>query len=424
MPVSDDLWNYIDSQISNKKERPKYWIFFLISLIIVPGSYLTHKVFNNQFDLNQIVVENKVKDLTALVSENSQQIFSKDTNTQGKGQIQTIERINAINLKFIKTQNLQKQSLSFQIITKKINATNYGQPDLSIDREMTSQTKLQPLDRLLNTKLSSSSSQSEVVFEKGRFAGVPQCPSFNRKNDKLYLFTNGSINYPIQFLSSPGNENNTYINSRKSTESSFASYSFDAGLGYQFTDNWFIQAGIMYNQINMKFHLIEEGQTRNTTYTRVDTLRDNNGLIVGIETDTFISQEVGIEETLTLNKFKQLDIPVSVGYRFPVSRRFNLALAGGVIFNLRNQSSGTILNPKGEPLDYGKDVRTDGPLYSSKVGLSFTGAVKLETEIYPDLFMNAGLDLRYYGGNFGTTDNPIQQNYLSVGLGTGLRYKF
>ncbi len=420
MPVSDDLWNYIDSQISNKKERPRYWLFFFVSLVLLPSFYLGYKVISDNTETSLIaLIKNSEPDNYS--NENSDNLNLSNLGNF-KLQLSNLNKIGSIRSKSIERINNKKQGLSFQIITEKNNSI-----DEIVDNIPSKEYKnLKPLALLKSNNkgnLITTQENENLLFKYESLAGTPQCPSFSGKSNKLYAYLSGTANYPFQFLNDKGGENNLYIDSRKSTESGFLSFSFDAGLGYQLNDRLFIQAGIMYNQINMKFHLIEEGQTRNSVLISRDTILNSNGDIIKVDIDTFINQEVGIEETLTLNKFKQLDIPLSIGYRLPLSRRLNVSMSGGVVFNLKTMSTGTILDAKGETLDFGNNI-TDGPLYSTKVGLSYTGAIKLETEVYPDLFVNAGIDLRYYGGYFNSIDNPIDQKYLSIGLGTGLRYKF
>jgi len=400
MPVSDHLWNYIDSQISNKKERPKYWLFFLVSLILLPGFYLGYKSLSNkvnhQKELAKLDSSQEIMgDINNIINNSNQIIVENLKHTP-------VSKISKLDMPFVSQKKIKKQNLSFQIITNKNSLTRTSnRHQSSLNYSILNNIEKLPI---IKNELLSNSIESDYVDFKGEISGIPQCPSFSGKQNNFYIYSNLGVNYPFQFLSS-----NTF--------------SFDAGLGYQLNDNLFLQAGLSYNQINVKFQLIEEGKSRNQTITIIDTIFGTNGEIIDIEMNTFINQESGTKETVVLNKHKQFDLPISLGYRLPISRRFNFMISGGLALNLRTNSSGLILDSNNKPIDIAEN-NLDRNLFSTKVGISYTGAFKFETEILNDLYINAGIDLRYYSGAFNSNENPIDQKYLSVGLGTGMRYKF
>ncbi|MBT8232675.1 MAG: hypothetical protein HKO66_08980, partial [Saprospiraceae bacterium] len=57
MDVSDHIWDYIDSQISTKNERSRYWLFFFGSIILLPILFIgTYYVNNNNLSNSESIV--------------------------------------------------------------------------------------------------------------------------------------------------------------------------------------------------------------------------------------------------------------------------------------------------------------------------------------------------------------------------------
>ena len=88
MHVSEGLWASIESQIPVKKERPKYWLLFLLSAIAIPiyvitlhhGNFgqndkettiakISEEARTNQLGKNQNLVEDNVAKSTGIQKE-------------------------------------------------------------------------------------------------------------------------------------------------------------------------------------------------------------------------------------------------------------------------------------------------------------------------------------------------------------------
>ena len=411
MPVSDHVWDFIDSQISTKNERPRYWLFFIASLIVFPSLFLGYKYLNHKDSVDESLALNQASVLHEESNAEATTLFENTNTTLLNKKLSLIPKLeNPISELTYKAKR-RNPNLNLQIITSKNKSKN---------RDNLFLQKLPELDNS-NSFLSTTIDEQKDKF-KPSFARTPQCPSFNGKISGFYTYFNSSVNYPFQSLSSNNFEDGDYIDSRNATESGFVSFSFDAGLGYEINDRLFVQAGIMYNQINTKFHLLEKEHIKNTTVIIVDTIYNSSGDIVDIKSESSVIPVYGTNETVALNKFNQIDVPISLGYRLPIGSRFNLALSTGVVLNLKTKSKGMLLNRKGEPINFEESI-SEGHLFVSKVNMSYTGGAKLETELYPNLFVNAGVNLRYYSGSFNSNLNSISQKYMSVGLAAGIRYK-
>lgn len=414
MDVSDHIWDYIDSQISTKNERSRYWLFFFGSIILLPILFIgTYYVNNNNLSNSESIV---------VAKDVSQDNILPHAEIALDGLESLIEERLTDDL-----SPIDKSNKISPLVSQSRKSLNLGFQIASFRKQKKENNNLQVIKNNPTKKFNAF--YSPYIAERSAspldlFAAKTQCPTFQAQGNfsSMYTYVNTSGYYPIMILSSAGDDVGDFIAKRKNSESSLVSFSFDAGLGFDYHENWFVETGLSYNQTNVKFYNRKEDVIKNTLRIVETTLIDNISGDEYTQIDTFIDQEIGVTETASLNTFKQIDIPLHIGYRLPVSRVFDLAVSAGVVVNLKTFSKGYIVDSSGVPYEFTNQANTDN-LFKTQVGLSYTGRFNLETEIYPDLYLNGGLNLRYTGGNFNSVSNTVNQRFFNVGLGVGMRYK-
>ncbi len=414
MPVSSGLWDAIEQNLDRKDKRPKVWFLLMSLLIGLPLLFFAYyypisvdskekpsleNTDDKYFAENSVLsdrFENFV-DTENLVSDNSMKL----------NQTLSIEKIPSLSYNSIGSFKNSPQNLSFQIASgnKQRKLTPFTQIGLAgLNKEIIFQLN-QEEDILLFPRL----------FNSGN-----DCPDFKRKWPGLYLYSQLGSYYPFQSLSSDGSEMSSLISERDLTESGVPSFSFETGLGYDFYNGLFVQTGISYNQINIKFYHRQEDIINNITSIIIDTLFNPQGEVVSINKDTSVYQEIGVQELTVNNSFKMLDIPISVGYSYPLTDKIHLRASAGLIFNMRTRSRGYMVDSNGEPYEYG---RNDNDLFKTKWGLSYSGALDLETIINDKFSFNAGLNMRYFSKNINVSTNAVDQRFFNLGIVAGVKYR-
>ena len=206
------------------------------------------------------------------------------------------------------------------------------------------------------------------------------------------------------------------------TESSALSYSTTLGLGYRFDNGLIAETGLGIDRINIDFHKPGDDEVRYTTVITIDTMiTPTNDTITSIDTTTIRID--GTDPVFAINQFTQIDIPLVVGFEFPLSDKLRLALKGGVLVNIRSTNSGRMLGLNDEPLEYGSNSKNDNQYFKTNIGFSYTGGLNLEADLSESFSVYGGLNVRYYPNSFSLNDNPVQQSYSKMGLMAGLKYR-
>lgn len=413
MPVSDGTWDFIESQITERNQRPKYWLFFFASVFITPLLFLT--LYYNK------TVSSVTNDELAFAEHRADKLI-EENSVLAKSLVSSLDVIRNSKLPNV-VQSLNKKPLylGFQIARLKKNEV------LSYDEDNSESLRslLSPIQKLDQTNVSDLSFiNSHIKKDFFNLAAKPKCPNFTKakKLDGFYLYTNLTTKYPFQFLSNSNLEYVDYIDSRTATESGTVSYSFEMGFGYEHISGYFLQTGLIYDKLNFNFVHEREFVERNSSKITVDSIFNAQGQFVEIKVDTTINQEIGIERTTALNVFEQIDLPFSIGYKIPLNKRFNLSASAGLVLNLRSYQEGKVLNQIGSPVSiYGTDG--ENKIYRDQIGLSYTAGLDLETQLNNNLFLNGGIRMRYYGGQINSEINPVSHSFLTTGLSVGLRYR-
>ena len=248
------------------------------------------------------------------------------------------------------------------------------------------------------------------------------CPTFDIYHPGFYLYAQHSSDMPFQNLNAKNAELVEYVQKRKDTESAAYSFSTTLGVGYMFDNGIIAESGVSLDRINMKFHHLDENAIKNSTVITIDTMILND-IDTIIQIDTMIVQQTGIKEVTSYNSFTQIDIPLVLGYEFPLSKRFRLSLKGGVMINIRSSNKGNMLGLNDFPVAYGSNNNNDNTYFKTNIGFSYTGGLNLEADINHSFSLYAGANIRYYPNSFSLPSNQVNEKYTKFGLMTGIKYR-
>ncbi len=198
-----------------------------------------------------------------------------------------------------------------------------------------------------------------------------------------------------------------YIDERRKTEKLLESYHGGLDVYLQHKDGLFLRSGIEYSQINKRFQFNETWEIPNdstnsvTTYTR---------------------------EKKTTNRYRMIDIPLTVGYEFGINNDdLSLYVEGGASMNVLFKKKGDILNPNSgefyEPISItdGEENSLDG--YVDNIGLSIIGGIGIRYELLDGVFLYAQPAGKLYLNAFTKKDNDVNEKFSRFGLNLGAIYR-
>jgi len=414
MPVSDGIWDVIEQNLERKDNRPTRWFFLMTLLMGLPALfysyYLVTGASDRSLDASSNTDQLQSRFLPTGYFDDDERLYSYADYSSlaplqeiGQSQPATPESADYSD---------EKLHLGFQIASGK---KNKKVRDIAV----------QALESESGSKLfrpaSMNSTDDALSHDIDRlFANRTGCPDFKPRWPGFFIYGQAGSHYPFTQLSGNTAELNALVEQRRLTESGLPSFSIEAGAGYEFNNGLFVQAGIMYNQTNIKFLHREEDVINNTTSIVIDTIFNSEGDIIAINKDTTVVQQTGVRELKSTNTFSMIDIPVSIGIVHPLNNKFSLRASAGVIFNLRMRTSGYMVDYEGEPYEYSDDMN---PMFKTRAGLSYQFAVGLETKITDRFCFDAGLNMRHFSRNINLESNPVNQAFLNIGLTAGVRYR-
>jgi len=430
MPVSSTLWDKIENRIDTKPDKPKYWMLFLLVAVAVPAIFVSLSDKTSQLQTKEIVENmssttanksqaNYNSKLANQVIEDSKQESTneREISTNNNSYTRTARKSNSIlNLNNTSAQNNPIQNIENKEIFSNEDII-YDEPLESVLLKFGYIEELPMLDAANKVLSSNTDNGDERPFIQRLFSVGTPCPKFSRKLKGLYAWTNYSSAYVHQSLSAENGEYGDIISRRQDSESNAYSFSTSLGLGYIHASGWFVESGLTYDQINTRFHQIEENIIGTEEIIR--TSKDEQGNVTGTYTE--VIPIIGYNEIKHTNKLTQIEIPLLFGYELPVRPGLNLSVKAGPNFNLSSNSSGRVLDIDGNPIFFGED--TNNNLYRNKFGVGYIAGAHIVKDLSEKLSFDIGITYKSYGDTQDSS-NPITESFNKYGLSTGFKYRF
>ncbi len=247
----------------------------------------------------------------------------------------------------------------------------------------------------------------------------PQCPSFINKK-RVGFFVDAYISHELPFKYRSGNQE--YIDQRKETESSTYSYGGGLRFSYFLGRGFGVRSGIDYSQINETFSFDDPDAISTKTVITIqediingDTIRSEKHEVVEI---------TGRHIVTNGNKYHFLNIPVLLFYEFGNGDSpFYFSLNGGTNINVLFTQEGKYISVEGDPTTINGDVEYPNP-YRSTVGVSLYASVGIHYTLSDAIDLTVEPHFTTQLKSMTRADHLIQERFTTVGLNTGIRYKF
>ena len=234
---------------------------------------------------------------------------------------------------------------------------------------------------------------------------IPDCPTAD--NDKPavqdYWEVYAGPDYAMKQYSS---NDPALVEKRKETQSIQWAYSAGARYTRVFSNGISVRAGLNYTQINEKFSYLQDNVVQ-LIY------------IISPAGDTTDSYYVrGTRYKNTVNRYRSIDLPVSLGYELG-NGRLRANINAGVILNLRSWQSGSTIDENLLPVNL--NAANTVYQYKTNAGLAFTGAVSLYYRLTDRMHLLAEPYYRHNLSPISKEAGPVQERLRIMGLRLGLR---
>ena len=250
------------------------------------------------------------------------------------------------------------------------------------------------------------------------------CPTFGKRSrrggeKKIYVDIYAAPEYAFRRLTENLPEKTAYLYARDSTEKPWYAFSAGARASFVFENGPTLRTGISYAQINEIAKYDSSGIGRKTV-TETYTPRANGGFDT-VRTTVIVS---GIFRTTAYNRYRSIDIPLQLGFEFPLNDYWSFGINGGVNFNLSAWRKATILDEKLKKQDVSSGFGADNPVFRNTLGFSVFGSIAAYRQITGNLQLVIEPSVRHYLQPITRSDFALRQAYTNAGLILGLRYRF
>lgn len=212
------------------------------------------------------------------------------------------------------------------------------------------------------------------------------------------------------YAKNPGDE--PYVLLRNSTEALRSANTASMRLSLVAASGITLRGGIQVARFNEMF-------SHSTEKQEIQYLprRDAGGSIIGTDTVFQLVRTTNGQ----MNRFQTIDIPLTLGFEFPVGRA-NFGIHAGPVFNMAFYQRGKFLAEDGERIvDFSSSTPDAYPAFRNRLGMGFYGSVHISYPLTPSLHLFAEPYLRVFPGAVTNADYPLEQRYRTQGIFIGLR---
>jgi len=247
-----------------------------------------------------------------------------------------------------------------------------------------------------------------------------ECPTFQNKRKVLFFIQPEiGISSPIKSLEEKIIDNSEVTALRKENEKPLEGLHAALYAGVHLGRSpFYVKTGFAYSRLAERMDLSYNTTRMDTTFGIISVTQSQSG-----DTLTVIYGNIITERTVSGQKIKHYyhhlyDIPLCVGYQYPLTPRLMLGAEVGLVFNVG-------LRPKGEILTTPTEFAPVNPiLYERSLGLGWRAGLDVEYALTGKISL--GLNARFNGftRSFSNEIATYNQNYLVPGLFLYGKYYF
>ena len=465
--VSNDVWNKIANQKKNKKSFA-FWFFnmtkrnFIIlglfalsiggGLVLFSNHFFQNKSNSNNIHTKNEIVVNTIQSQNAspniqlvepknnddVVENNLSELKSNNDVSKKTVQITSTNNNSNVNKKIVGSSNAIDANSDFSL-NKKGNkqAKNNLIPSIDNSEDLVSTNNKKNKHNYLNAhkkvhiqsaEIDSMLVESDVYLKKNidfqvellkhsnlnslklNAKSLPKitipCPDFNNKENKSYVDFYSSVDFINRQFSDSANS--IYLKNRNEVTSS--QLSFSAGLRYvkEFGDHFNFSAGLNYSQINEQFKF-SKGNIIQIIY------------VTNASGDTIdIYQTESTRYKTTYNKYRTIDLPITIGYGWK-KNNWDFIVNAGVIMNFVCFYKGDVLNSDLQPTAMNASTLSKDYQLKTNIGLGCIGSLSIVHPINNKFSVFTEPYFRYNFSLMNKETTHFKQRFITSGFRLGIR---
>ncbi len=437
--VPGHIWENI---IAKRKSKPKgFWSMLsgsnllILSLMLLIGggtSYLILSSGKNNTSIKNIITEKNIPASQTVnaspekkVSENNPATFSDKPVEEEKNITDVVSDKPSVNSdksssknNFFTPSSHKKRIKNTTVIEN--NNTEINKDDISLtqnNKEVTNTILFSPF------KFSNARELSGANILNSQNVKFPDCPTIekNAAGNKTYWEVYAGPDRAFEnYKSYSDTASNNYLQKRKAS-TKFAS-AFSAGVRYTkvFNNGTSVRAGVNYTQVNEKFVYFNPNEIKNITVitTRVVIRAPGDTIYIS---DTLQYQQTGTRIKTTYNRYRNIDIPIVIGYELG-NGKIHANINAGVIINLYSWYKGDVLDTLYQPVSITTGKGNSAYQFKNNIGVGFLGSISVYYKITEKLHVLVEPYFRYNLSPMSKENLNLQQKYHIAGLHAGLRF--
>ncbi len=245
------------------------------------------------------------------------------------------------------------------------------------------------------------------------------CPSWVKDKMGLYLEAYYAPEFALRSLTAKSRDSIVTVNQimRNQTESELMSFSLGARLMFMTPKGISFKLGLNYSQINERFTFVDPESIKYITIADVDPV---SGDTLSVMTYT----EYGSEKEKIVNRYRSFDFPLLIGFEKYRGNKWSYSFDGGIYLNLVSQQRGKFISPDGTRLWFTSDNDVNYKAFKRSLGVSVFASAGFMYHWVEGIDFFFRPSVRFYTQSFTLDNYPLNQNYVVVGIHTGLRYRF
>lgn len=253
-----------------------------------------------------------------------------------------------------------------------------------------------------------------------KFKTIIICPTVRGKSSSFNtdwgMEVFASPDYAFKSVSNI-NASSQYLNSKDSSEQMQVGYSAGIRLVKPLNDHFLLKTGIQYSQINQKFVYRSENEIKVTTVITARTIIRSPGDTI-LVSDTSVLQTIGYSVKNVKNRYRSIDIPLTLGYEFG-NDDLRVGINAGVIFNVSSWYQGEMLDTAYQPVSISK---ASNSLFKTNIGMGLYSSISIQKRISENTHLFFEPYFRYNLKNMTNDLSPYTQRFQVGGLAIGLRF--
>lgn len=377
--------------------------FFLLTGVGGKIYFLSHK--NISTDQNVITAETNSTKNNTLSNRINDDVIK---NAGAKPSIKNNNNITEANQSLDGYNSLYKSKSATNIV---INATNFP-----IDEEVNITTNKENflnaafvLNELKLKKYSFYPTLQLHQLPQSPFIPCPEAEK-NTAGNKKYFEVYGGPDYVFRSFTDD-TANSVYLQQRKGSVKYLFAYS--AGIRYTkvFGSGMSFRTGVNYSQINEQFKS-EKGRITQNVY-----IINNNGDTTG----SYVQS--GTQYKTSTNKYRSIDIPLSVGYELG-NGRLHANINAGAMINISSSQKGFMLDYAGNAVDISSGKSSSVYQYKTKAGISFIGATSIYYKLNEKIHLMAEPYVKLSLSPMTKPEISLKEKFHTAGVRLGVRMDF